>query len=63
MLSKSEQLEIAESIDRQTFKERWQLLDNLLPDAGFSDGEIIKEVRAVRYTLSDFLKIISLQTQ
>ena len=49
MLSKSEQLAVADKIDRQTFEERWQLVDNSLPDAGFSEDDIMKEVRAIRY--------------
>jgi hypothetical protein len=48
-LSKSEQLEIADKIDKQTFKDRWQLLDKTLPDVEFSEEEIMNEVRAVRY--------------
>ncbi|MDB5088756.1 MAG: hypothetical protein JWR09_2750 [Mucilaginibacter sp.] len=49
MLSKSEQLEIADKIDKQTFKERWQLMDKLLPNSDISEEEIMQEVRAVRY--------------
>jgi hypothetical protein len=49
LLSKSEQLEIADKIDKQTFKDRWQLLDETLPDVEFSEEEIMNEVRAVRY--------------
>jgi hypothetical protein len=48
-LSKPEQLEIAERIDQQTFEDRWQLADNTLPDANFSEDNIMNEVRAVRY--------------
>jgi hypothetical protein len=48
-LSKTEQLMIAEKIDKQTFEERWQLIDTKLPDAGFSEEEIMREVQAVRY--------------
>jgi hypothetical protein len=48
-LSKPEQLEIADKINRQTFEERWNLIDNSLPDSPFTDDEIMKEVRAVRY--------------
>ena len=48
-LSKPEQLEIAERIDQQTFKDRWQLADNTLPDVNISDDNIMNEVRAVRY--------------
>ena len=53
MLSKTEQLEIADKIDMETFEERWQLSDTNLPDAEFSDEEIMKEVRAIRYGKKD----------
>jgi hypothetical protein len=49
LLSKSEQLEIAEKISKQTFEERWQMLDSQLPNVEFSEEDIINEVRAVRY--------------
>lgn len=49
MLSKSEQLAVADKIDMQTFEERWQLADNSLPNSGFGDDDIMKEVRAIRY--------------
>jgi hypothetical protein len=49
MLSKPEQLEIADKIDKQTFKDRWQLADSSLPNVNFSEEEIMNEVRAVRY--------------
>jgi hypothetical protein len=48
-LSKSEQLEIADRINKQTFDERWQLLDSLLPNADVSEEDVMNEVRAVRY--------------
>jgi hypothetical protein len=48
-LSKTEQLMVADKIDKQTFEERWQLIDTKLPDAGFSEEEIMREVQAVRY--------------
>jgi hypothetical protein len=48
-LSKSEQLEIAEKIDKETFEERWLLAEAKLPDVDMSDEDIMKEVRAVRY--------------
>jgi hypothetical protein len=48
-LSKSEQLEIAEKIDKQTFEERWLFVDAELPDVDMSEEDIMKEVRAVRY--------------
>ena len=47
--SPSEKIRIAEQIDRQTFAERWKLLDAELPDIEMSDEEIMDEVRAVRY--------------
>jgi len=49
MLSKSEQAEVAEKIAMQTFEERWQIADNSLPDSGFGEDDIMKEVRAIRY--------------
>ena len=49
MLSKSDQLKIADRIDKETFKERWLLLDNTLPNTEISDEDIMKEVRAIRY--------------
>jgi hypothetical protein len=49
MLSKPEQLEIAERIDSQIFEDRWKLADSTLPDANFSEDAIMNEVRAVRY--------------
>jgi hypothetical protein len=49
MLSKSDQLKIADSIDKQTFEARWLLLDNTLPNTEISDEDIMKEVRAIRY--------------
>ena len=49
LLSKSEQLEVADRIDKQTFKERWKLIDNKLPNVQISEEEIMDEIRAVRY--------------
>jgi len=49
LLSKSEQLEIADRINRQTFAERWQMTNGKMPDSGLSDDDIMEEVRAVRY--------------
>lgn len=49
-LSKCEQLEVAERIDKQTFEERWLSADAELPDADMSEEDIMKEVRAVRYS-------------
>ena len=48
-LSKRDQLEFADKINKQTFAERWQSIDNQLPDVEISDDEIMNEVRAVRY--------------
>ncbi len=45
----SEKIKIAEQIDRQTFADRWSLLDAELPDSEMSDTEIMDEIRAVRY--------------
>jgi len=49
MLSKPEQLEIADQIEKQTFRERWQKIDKSLPDSDLSEEDIMREVRAVRY--------------
>ena len=49
MLSKPEQLEIADRIDKQTFNDRWSLANNSLPNADLSEEEIMNEVRVVRY--------------
>ncbi|HAL82336.1 MAG TPA: hypothetical protein DCO83_08945 [Mucilaginibacter sp.] len=49
MLSKSEQAEVAEKIDMQTFEERWQIADKSLPDSELGEDDIMKEVRAIRY--------------
>ena len=49
MLSKSDQLEIAERIDMQTFEGRWQLADHSLPNVELTDDDIMNEVRAIRY--------------
>lgn len=49
MLSKSDQLKIADRIDKQTFEERWLLLDSTLPNTEISDEDIMREVRAIRY--------------
>jgi hypothetical protein len=49
LLSKSEQLEITDRINKQTFAERWQMTNNKMPDSGLSDDDIMEEVRAVRY--------------
>jgi len=49
MLPKAAQLEIAEQINEQTFKERWRLMDKQMPELSISEEEIMDEVRAVRY--------------
>jgi len=49
MLSKSEQLAVADKIDMQTFEKRWQIADDLLPDSGFDEDDVMEEVKAVRY--------------
>jgi len=50
LLSKPDQLEVANKIEKQTFEERWKLMDQSLPDADISNEEIMHEVRAVRYS-------------
>lgn len=48
--SKEEQIKIAEKIARQTFADRWTLLDEELPDTDdISEEEIMAEIKAVRY--------------
>ncbi|MEI6408131.1 MAG: hypothetical protein WCR52_02000 [Bacteroidota bacterium] len=48
--SKEDQIKIAEKIALQTFKDRWVLLDEVLPDTDeFSEADIVAEVNAVRY--------------
>jgi hypothetical protein len=49
MLSKSEQLAVADKIEMQTFEKRWQIADDLLPDSGFDEDDVMEEVKAVRY--------------
>ena len=49
LLSKPDQLEVAKKIEKQTFEERWKLMDQSLPDVDISNEEIMHEVRAVRY--------------
>ncbi len=46
--SKSDQLKIAERINKQTFAERWQMLDAELPNVEMSDEEIMDEIKTVR---------------
>ncbi|MES2110287.1 MAG: hypothetical protein V4577_16130 [Bacteroidota bacterium] len=50
LLSKPDQLEVANKIEKQTFEERWKLMDQSLPDVDISNEEIMHEVRAVRYS-------------
>lgn len=53
LLSKAEQLEITEKINKQTFQQRWEVVDNALPDTELSEEDIMTEVRAVRYAKKD----------
>ena len=47
--SKEEQIKIAEKIARQTFADRWVLLDEELPDTDeLTEEEIMAEIKAVR---------------
>jgi hypothetical protein len=48
-LSKPEQLDVFEQISSQTFKQRWNMINDELPDSKISEEEIMEEVRAVRY--------------
>lgn len=48
-LSQTEQLDVYKQISKQTFTQRWNLMDEELPDSDISSEEIMKEVRAVRY--------------
>lgn len=47
--TKEEKLKIEEKINQLTFQERWQSLDQELPDVEITKEEIIKEVQAVGY--------------
>ncbi len=48
-LSKAEQLEAIDRINKQTFEDRWKLIDHDLPEADMADDEIMQEVRSVCY--------------
>lgn len=48
-LFRSEQIKVAEQISLQTFNDRWNLLDQELPDTELSEEVIMEEVRNVRY--------------
>jgi len=47
--TKKEKLKIAEKINQLPFEERWQSLDQELPNIEMTQEDIIKEVQAVRY--------------
>ncbi|MFN0217119.1 MAG: hypothetical protein ACKVT2_22915 [Saprospiraceae bacterium] len=47
--SRTEQVQIAQSIWEKTFAEQWNQLDAELPDVKISDEEIMQELIAVRY--------------
>lgn len=47
--SRVEQVQIARTIWEKTFAEQWQLLDEALPDADVTEGEVLEELMAVRY--------------
>lgn len=59
--SPSEKIKIAEQINRQTFAERWKILDAELPDVDISDEEIMNEVRTVRYGKTRIVKMSEFQ--
>jgi len=47
--SKADKVKIAKKINELTFKEKWDMLNNELPDVSLSENEIMEEVYKVRY--------------
>lgn len=48
-LSRADQLKIADRISRQTFAERWKILDAEMPDVRIGDDKIIEELTTFRH--------------
>lgn len=48
-LGKADRVKVAERISKQTFAERWNVMDATLPDEPLSEEDIIQEVSTVRY--------------
>ncbi|WP_257666993.1 hypothetical protein [Parapedobacter tibetensis] len=48
-LGKTDRIKVAERIGKQTFVDRWDAMDAILPDEPLSEADIMKEVSAVRY--------------
>ncbi|WP_353127575.1 hypothetical protein [Parapedobacter pyrenivorans] len=48
-LGKTDRIKVAERIGKQTFADRWDALDVILPDEPLSEADVMKEVSAVRY--------------
>ncbi|MGK6352820.1 hypothetical protein [Parapedobacter sp. DT-150] len=48
-LGKTDRIKVAERIGKQTFADRWDVMDAILPDEPLSEADIMKEVSAVRY--------------
>jgi hypothetical protein len=46
--TKRQQADIADEINRATFKQRWMELDKTLPDLNIGENEIMKQVKDVR---------------
>jgi hypothetical protein len=47
-LSTNQKMELIESLKLKAFKENWLRLSNEIPQAGFSDAEILEEIKIVR---------------
>jgi len=48
-LTPSEKIKVAARINKDTFEEQWKAFDLELPDAPFTEDEVLKEVMSVRY--------------
>lgn len=48
-LGKADRIKVAERIGKQTFAERWDAMDAILPDEPLSEADIMQEVSVVRY--------------
>ncbi len=48
-LGKADRIKVAERIGKQTFSERWDVMDAILPDESLPEADIMQEVSAVRY--------------
>ncbi len=48
-LNQADKVKVAQRIGKQTFAERWDVMDATLPDEQLSEADIMREVSAVRY--------------